>query len=87
MYIKKFGRLYEFHPSFYIGQSVTPLFLRRIVDISTENKLPFHVWFHLWDFGETKEAMQRFTKKVFFPLLEYAKKKERSSVLTFETML
>jgi len=87
MYIEKKGRLYDIHPSFCIGQVKNPTFSRKILDIAIAKKLPFHIWFHLWNFGETKESIQRSINNVFFPLFKYAKKKEKSSLLTFETML
>jgi len=87
MYIEKQGRLYDIHPSLYIGQSVGSTFLKKIVDIAIRKRLPFHIWFHLWNLGETNESIQRNIKKVLFPLLNYVKKKEKSGVLTLETML
>jgi len=87
MYIEKQGQLYDIHPSLYIDQGTSFTVLKKILDISTAKELPFHVWFHLWNFGETKESMQRSINNVFFPVLKYAKKKEKSSLLTFETML
>jgi len=87
MYIEKRGELYDIHPSFYLGQSVSPIFLKYIVNISTRKKLPLHIWFHPWDLGERKESMQRSIDKVFLPLFKYAKRKEKSGMLTFETML
>lgn len=87
MYIEKRGLLYDIHPSIYISQSISCIFLKKILDIAISEKLPFHVWFHSWNLGETKEPIQWSINKVLFPLLKYAKKKERSGVLTFETML
>jgi len=87
MYIEKQGQIYNVHPSLYLDQGTRPIFLRNILDISISRKLPFHVWFHLWNFGETKEAMQKFVKKVFFPFFSYAKRKERSGAVSFETMV
>jgi peptidoglycan/xylan/chitin deacetylase (PgdA/CDA1 family) len=87
MYIEKKGRLYDVHPSLYLGQSISSVFLRKIVDVAVTKKLPFHIWFHPWNLGETYESIQRSVRKVFFPLLSYAKKKERIGELTFETML
>ena len=87
MYIEKQGQVYDIHPSLYLGQSIGSIFLKQILDIAISKKLPFHVWFHLWNLGEKREPIQRSISKVFFPLLKYAKKKERSGVLTFETML
>jgi len=87
MYINKCGKLYDIHPSLFIGQSISPMFPKKIINISIKRKLPFHVWFHPWDLGETKESIQKSINKVFSPLFKYAKKKERRGVLTFETML
>jgi len=87
MYVEKNGQLYNIHPSFYLGQSVNPIFLKGTIDISIKNKLPFHVWFHPWNFGKTQESIQRNIGKVFYPLFRYAKEKEKNGVITFETML
>ena len=87
MYIEKQGQLYDIHPSLYIDQGTSFTFLKKIFDISIAKKLPFHVWFHLWNFGERKESMQRTINKLFIPLFKYAEKKEKIGVLTLETML
>lgn len=87
MYIEKQGSLFNIYPSLYVSQGLNYKLLRQIFDISIARKLPFHIWFHLWNFGETKESMQRSINKVFIPLLKYAKKKEKKGMLTFETML
>jgi len=87
MYIEKQGQLYNIHPSLYIDQGTSFTFLKKILDISIAKKLPFHIWFHLWNFGETKESVQRTINKVFIPLFKHTKKKEKSGMLTFETML
>ncbi len=87
MYIEKRGGLYDIHPSFYLGQSYTPIFLNKIVDISVTNKLPFHIWFHPWNFGKKKDFINRNIVKIFYPFFQYAKKKEDQGALTFETML
>jgi len=87
MYIERKGQLYNIHPSLYLGKGTSLVFLKKILDISIARKLPFHMWFHLWNFGETKEAIQKTIKKVFIPFFCYAKRKERNGVLRFETML
>jgi len=86
MYIEKQGRLYNIHPSLFLPCE-NPILLKKILNICSAKKLPFHAWFHLWNFGETEESMQRSISNVFFPLLKYAKKKEKSGTMTFETML
>ena len=87
MYIEKQGQLYNIHPSLYIDQGTSFTFLKKILDVSIARKLPFHVWFHLWNFGETNESVHRTIDKVFSPLFRYAKKKEKDGLLTFETMM
>jgi len=87
MLIEKHDRLYNVHPSLYVDQGASFVFLRKILDMAIAKKLPFHIWFHLWNFGETKESIQRAINKVFIPLFKYAKKKEKSGMLNFETML
>lgn len=87
MYIEKCGELYNIHPSLYIDQHTSFTFLKKILDISIKKKLPFHVWFHLWNFGETKESIQRTINNLFIPMFKYAAQKEKSRMLTLETML
>jgi hypothetical protein len=87
MYIEKQGQLYDIHPSLYIDQGTSFTFLKKILDISIAKKLPFHIWFHSWNFGETNESVHRTIDKVFSPLFKYAKKKEKDGLLTFETMM
>lgn len=87
MYVEKHGKLYDIHPSFYLGQSMSPIFLKKILDLAVARNLPFHVWFHLWNFGETSSLIKKSVNNVFFPLFKHAKKKEKSGMLTFETML
>jgi len=87
MYIEKHDQLYDIHPSFYLGQSFNPIFLNSIIDIAVKNRLPFHVWFHPWNFGKKDESIKRSITKVFHPFFQYAKRKEEGGMLTFETML
>jgi peptidoglycan/xylan/chitin deacetylase (PgdA/CDA1 family) len=87
MYIEKQGRLYNVHPSLYFDQSISSMILKKILDLAIAKKLPFHIWFHLWNFGETKRSIRRTINKVFYPLLNYARKKEKSGLLDVETML
>lgn len=87
MRVERHGQLYDIHPSFYLGQSISPIFLRKILDLVVTRKLPFHVWFHLWNFGETSSLIRKNIDNVLSPLFKYAKKKEKSGMLTFETML
>lgn len=86
MYIEKSGELYNVHPSLYIDQYTNHRFLTKLLDISTSKKLPLHLWFHIWNFGKTKNSINKRINKIFFPFFEYAKKKENEGLLTFETM-
>jgi len=87
MLIEKSGELYNIHPSLYIDQHAKITFLKKILDISTAKKLPFHIWFHLWSFGQEDRHIERSINNIFFPLLDYAKREEENGMLTFETML
>lgn len=86
MYVKKHGRLFDIHPGLYLGYSLCPAFLNKIIDISVRHKLPFHVWLHAWNLGQTKVSANRMITKVLLPLFKYAKKKQRNGMLAFETM-
>jgi len=87
MSIKKQGRLYDIRPSFYLGFTYNPLFLNKMVDISTKNRVPFHLWFHPSDFYETRERSARGKiDRVLLPIYKYAKNKEKAGELSFETM-
>lgn len=87
MYIEKHGRLCNIHPSLFLDPSISSMLIKKILDIAIEKKLPFHIWFHLWNFGQEDRDIQRSINEVFVPLLDYARRKEESGVLTFETML
>lgn len=87
MYIEREGQLYNIHPSLYLYSIPYYSFLKKILDIAVQKKLPFNIWFHPWSFGEKRETIRRALHKIFLPLLEYAKKKETEGLLTFETML
>lgn len=87
MQIEKQGLLYDIHPSLYFRPSVSPQILKKIVDIAISRKRPFHIWFHLWNFGATSKSIHKNINKIFAPLLDHAKQKEKSGELTFETML
>jgi peptidoglycan/xylan/chitin deacetylase (PgdA/CDA1 family) len=81
------GRLYDIRPSFYLGVTHNPLFLNKIVDISAKNGVPFHLWFHPSDLYETRERSAREKiDRVLLPIYKYAKNKEKTGDLSFETM-
>ena len=87
MYIKKHGKLYDIHPGLYIGNSSNAILIKKIIDLSIKNKLPFHVWFHPWNLGKGKTLVSKKIHKLFFPIFKYAKSKEKESLLKSETML
>ncbi len=87
MCIEKRGRLYNVRPSLYLNQSVNAFLLKRILDIAILRKAPLHVWFHPWNLGGTDEVIKKNIVGMFAPFLKYAKSKEKSGLLTFETML
>jgi len=85
--IRRKGRLYDIRPGFYLGVTYNPLFLNKIVDISTRNRVPFHLWFHPSDLYETRERSARGKiDRVLLPIYKYAKKKQKKGELNFETM-
>lgn len=86
MFIRKVGRLYDVHPSFFLGCTYNPIFLNKIIDIAAKRKLPFHVWFHPLDLYETKGSTKIIINQVLSPIYEYAKKKEKDGELNIETM-
>jgi len=87
MCVERQGELYNVHPSLYINQHTRWIFLRRILDVSIERKLPFHIWFHLWNFGDSEKSIEKTIKRVLLPFLSYAKDKEKRGMLSLETML
>jgi len=86
MYVKKYGNLYDIHPGLYLGNCYDPMFLKKIINILVKYKTPLHVWFHLWDFGYSLEAINKRITKVLVPFLKYAKEKQEYGSLRFETM-
>ena len=87
MYIEKQGQLYDIHPSLYLDHGTTPIFVKKILDVAISQRAPFHMWFHLWNFGETELSIQKSIDRVISPVLNYAKKKVDCGSLSFETML
>jgi peptidoglycan/xylan/chitin deacetylase (PgdA/CDA1 family) len=87
MNIDKNGQLYNIHPSLFVGQSLSSIFLKQMLGVAIQKKLPFHIWFHLWNFGWEDKYVKKNIKNILVPLLDYAKRKEKSGILTFETMV
>lgn len=87
MQIEKAGQLYNIHPSIYLDGSSNPLLLKKILDISIRARLPFHIWFHFWNFGHDEKSVAEAIRNLFVPFLQHAKEKKEKGLLTFETML
>lgn len=87
MYIKQHGKLYDIHPSLFIGSSTNAFLIKKIIDHAIKSRLPFHVWFHPWSLGKGKRSVSNKINNFFFPIFKYAKSKEKASSLKFETML
>jgi len=87
MRISKQGRLYDIRPGFHLGVTYDPLFIDKIIDISTRNKVPFHLWFHPRDIYETRgRGIRENINHVLLPIYKYARNKEKAGELSFETM-
>jgi hypothetical protein len=86
MYIRRHNCLWDVHPTLYVERHTMFVYVKRILDICIHKKLPFHLWFHLWNLGQTQVSLQRMIKGLFYPLLRYAKLRVRSGELDIETM-
>jgi hypothetical protein len=86
MYIRRHGQLWDVHPSLYIDRHSSFPVLGKILDLCVCRKLPFHMWFHLWNFGKTEDQIQSRLKNLFIPFLQYAKNQATNGRLAFETM-
>lgn len=86
MYIRRHFELWDIHPALCIERSTKYLFLRKILDLCISKKLPLHIWFHLWNFGETEVSVQNSLNRLFFPLLQYAKYHIDNGKLSIATM-
>lgn len=87
MYIERRGPLFNICPSMYVCQGLNSHLIRRSLDLAVIRRLPFHVWFHIWNFGQEYKDIKKSIDKILVPLLDYAKKKKEIGMLTFETML
>lgn len=87
MRIEKNGQLYNIHPSIFVREYSNPLLLKKMLDISIKERVPFHIWFHFWNFGKDEKSISQTMNHLFIPFLQYAKEKQENGLLTFETML
>jgi peptidoglycan/xylan/chitin deacetylase (PgdA/CDA1 family) len=86
MYIRRHCQLWDVHPSLYVDCYSSFPVLKKILDLCSHRTLPFHIWFHLWNFGEKRNSIERFLESVFVPFLRYAKHQAEDGLLAFETM-
>lgn len=86
LYIRRHCQLWDVHPSLYVDRYSNFLVVRKILNLCSSRKLPFHMWFHLWNFGNTKNSIQNCLKNLFFPFLQYARHQTEDGRLTLETM-
>lgn len=86
MYIEHCGELIDIHPSIYINEHSRPFLLNKMLDIAVRERLPFHAWFHFWNFGEDKNSVSKTIEELFVPFLQHAKEKQENGLLTFQTM-
>jgi len=87
MKIEKSGTLYNIYPSMLLDQNTDLFVIKQFLNITLAKKGPLHFWFHMWNFGMEEKALKRNLNQILYPLLEYAKEKERMGLLSFETML
>lgn len=87
MRIVRYGNLYDVCPGLFLEQSINSMFLEKILDVAVAKRAPLHFWFHLWNFGATKESIQGSVNRTILPLLKHAEEKMNSGLLTLETML
>jgi hypothetical protein len=87
MQIKKSGNLYDICPSINITENSDPRLLKMILDISIRERVPFHVWFHFWNFGFDEKSISAAIENLFIPFLRYSKEKHEEDLLDYETML
>jgi peptidoglycan/xylan/chitin deacetylase (PgdA/CDA1 family) len=86
MLIQKKGLLYDVHPSLYLTKNAKFSVLKRLLDIATARSAPFHLWSHIWSFGNSRTEIQENIENMLVPFLEYAKSEENKHLLQFETM-
>ncbi len=84
--VEKVGNIYNVCPGFFLGKSPRPALLYKLIDYSSERNLPCHFWFHPADLGKDAFSLQKRIDRLIFPLLKYAKEKQRKEKLSFETM-
>jgi hypothetical protein len=87
MKIEKYGTLYNIYPSMLLDQNTDLFFIKHFLNVTLAKKGPLHFWFHTWNFGMNEKAIKNNLDRILYPLLEYAKQKERMGLLSFETML
>lgn len=87
MDIKKEGQLYDVRPSLFVGNCTNVRLTRNMINIAVQKRLPFHIWLHSWNLGLDRKSIAARIERFLSPLYTYAKSKEKSGVLTIETMI
>jgi hypothetical protein len=87
MRIEKRGSLFNISPSLYLCEGVSSYVIEKTIDISIARKLPFHVWFHLWNFGQEEGLIRQNVERLLVPILKYSKAKEKNGLPTVDTMV
>lgn len=86
MLIQKHGRLYNVHPSLYLGYVTNPAFTKKIIDLAIAKRLPIHVWFHPWNLGDKEKSISTKINRLLLPIFQQAKSRQKTGLLEFETM-
>jgi peptidoglycan/xylan/chitin deacetylase (PgdA/CDA1 family) len=84
--ITKVGGLYDVHASLFLTKSANPRLLSKLLDVTIKRKLPFHVWFHPKDLGNTNAEMEKSIQRVYRPFFKKARDNQKMSLLRIETM-
>jgi len=84
--ISKHGGLYDVHPSLFVNKSANARLLMKLLDVSIARKLPLHIWFHPKDLGTNRKEMETSLVQTYRPFFEYARKKQQSNLVQFETV-
>jgi peptidoglycan/xylan/chitin deacetylase (PgdA/CDA1 family) len=85
--VKTSGSLLEQATTMALSRNTNLSVAKQVLDILVSKKSIAHFWFHLWNFGKNEKEFKKNIAFSLKPLLLYAKQKESSGLLTFDTML
>lgn len=86
MSVETVGSLYNIHPSLFFDPNSNLFLVKKMFNISIKKQLPFHIWFHLWNFGNTPKMIKNNISKFFYPLLKYVKERENNGLVLSKDM-